>query len=484
MKKTLTYLYQSATVMSWLNNIVKFGNGIFVLPLILARFSEHEIAFWFLINTIMGFAMLADSGFGPTLIRAVTYFHAGAEKIPSNREEFLAKRTDKNLGKPHLKNLSALLSSTARIYNIISLVVILLLSTLGTVFIYNLLSLSGHQIELWISFGIIILNSFVRLQTVRWASFMRGFNFVALQNRMISLIGAVKIVVFVVLLLIGVSIVVLIAYQLAESIVVYQFQRWYIMRWFKKHKTKPLSSDFDKTIFKTLWPATWRLGGIFWGGFMVNSGNSIVISQIDNVELMASFLLTRRILGYLRNIADSAFYANLPKVYHLLANRKFTLCKQKISFYIFTGVSILSAGLLFTGLFGNILFDMAQIKTRLVPGLIFFIMAINMVLTIHHSYHASIYYATNQVPFFWPALISGSLVVGLGFAVVAPYGVLGIVLVHLLVQLAFSHWYPVWLSLRLLKWPFFNYLKSLPYWSYKSLETIWARLHPVTINNK
>ena len=74
--------------MTWASNFVRFGSAIFVLPLILKFFTPIEQSFWFFINTIIGFAMLADSGFGPTLIRAVSYFKCGADYLPRNKKEY------------------------------------------------------------------------------------------------------------------------------------------------------------------------------------------------------------------------------------------------------------------------------------------------------------------------------------------------------------------------------------------------------------
>ena len=75
-------------MMSWASQFVRFGSAIFVLPLILKFFTPIEQSFWFFINSILGLAMLADAGFGPTMIRAVSYFNSGADYLPRNKKEY------------------------------------------------------------------------------------------------------------------------------------------------------------------------------------------------------------------------------------------------------------------------------------------------------------------------------------------------------------------------------------------------------------
>lgn len=81
-------IINSPVLMTYLSYIVTFGNVVFVLPLLLVKFANIELAVWFLFSTIMSMAMLADSGFSATLIRVISYFYSGAEVIPKNIGEF------------------------------------------------------------------------------------------------------------------------------------------------------------------------------------------------------------------------------------------------------------------------------------------------------------------------------------------------------------------------------------------------------------
>ena len=120
----------SPTLMSWSGVLIRFGTILFVFPLVLTVYSPVQQSFWFFINTLIGFAMLADAGFGSTLIRAVAYFKAGADEIPRTRKEYDEAPELKNTG-PNIENLGKLLATTHRIYLYLILFLLLMLCTLG-----------------------------------------------------------------------------------------------------------------------------------------------------------------------------------------------------------------------------------------------------------------------------------------------------------------------------------------------------------------
>ena len=75
--------FNSPVAMTWISSFVKFGNALFVLPIVLLQFSDAEVAVWLLFNLIISLSFVADSGFGPTMVRAASYFYSGRREIPS-----------------------------------------------------------------------------------------------------------------------------------------------------------------------------------------------------------------------------------------------------------------------------------------------------------------------------------------------------------------------------------------------------------------
>ena len=451
----------SATLMTWSNQFVNFGSALFILPLLLKRFDELEIAFWFLVNVFIQLARLADSGFGPTLIRAVSYFKAGAEKLPMNKEDFENSEVE-DKGMPNLSKMADLLSTSNRIYLILSLFAMLLMGTVGVAVTWNIFSMSGFRQDFIWAFILIIINSYIVLQTVKWTSFMAGLDFVAKSNGFYSITGSVKVFAYIAILLIYPSVLLLIAYNLLTSIVILFYLRGYIRKWFAKHQINLTTHKvFDKEIFKSIWPATWKLGGIYWGNYLITYGTSIIIAQVDNAALMASFLFTQRIMFIIRRMAEAPFYANIQKTYKLLAFKDFVGLKKLTSINIFLAMGIVVSSLTVIGFIGNWGLDFLGIETRLVPPVIYALMLAMTALEIHAAMHATIYSSTNQIPFLIPSLASGLVVVVIGFMILPIYGVLGLILLQFFTQLSFNYWYSLYLSLKLVKWSFRDYVADV-----------------------
>ncbi len=468
----LKRILNSPTMMSWASYFIRFGSALFVLPLILKFFTPIEQSFWFFINTIIGFAMLADSGFGATTVRAVSYFKAGADYLPRNKKEY--DEIDKiEEGAPNLEKLKNLLTTANRIYVYLAVLAVLIISTGGLAASWNILEISGHQKDIWIAFILVIPYSGIMILAVKWSSIMRGLGFIATEARFGVVQGVIRILIFIVLLLLKLGPAWLVGYMTIEAVVKFIYTRWFVLRWFRREKVVIENRTyFDKEIFRSLWSATWRTGLLFWGAYAIQSGTSILASQLDDAAMMASFLLTMRIFNFVLNIARAPFYTNVPKIYSLAAQKNLKELRKKSSEYMFLGFGVMVAGLLFMILLGNPSLQLLGIDTRFVPALILIIIAVTEILDLHASFHATIYTSTNHVPFVLPATISGGLIILAGFLVMPEYGLLGIVVAKFLIQWLVNNWYAPWLSLRLLEWPLLKYLYQFPLYGIRFVKEI------------
>jgi len=466
----LKKILNSPTLMSWASYFVRFGSAIFVLPLVLKFFTPIEQSFWFFINTIMGFAMLADSGFGNTLVRGVSYFKAGAAYLPRNKKEYDEIDEIKE-EKPNLEKLGNLLTTANRIYIFLALFAVLIISTGGLAAAWNILELSGHQRDIWAAFLIVIPYSALMILTVKWSSFMRGLGFIALEARFGAMQGVVRILIFVLFLLLKLGVAYLVGYMLLESMIKFSYMRWFVLRWFRKQNAVPRNRNFfDAEIFRSLWSATWRTGLLFWGAYAIQSGTSILASQLDDAVMMANFLLTMRIMNFILNIARAPFYTNVPKIYTLAAQKNLPELRKKASQYMFLGFSVMILAIVALMTLGNPALEFLGTPTRFLPFMFLGIIALTEILDLHASFHATIYTSTNDVPFVIPALGSGALILVVGFWVIPTHGVMGILMAKFFIQFLVNNWFAPFLSLRLLKWPLHRYLYQFPYYGIRFLS--------------
>lgn len=339
---------------------------------------------------------------------------------------------------------------------------VLILITAGVLLVWNVMQLGHHRIDFWIAYAIVIVNSSMSIMAVKWSSFVRGLGFFKLESRYGLVQGILQIVVFVILLSLNLKPVYLIAYMTFQVITRFFYLRKIVINWFLERGVKVGKPNFDKDLFKSLWTSTWKFGGISWGVFAINSGTTIVVSQLKDPVMMASFLLTMRIVTFVSNMAKAPFYTNIPIIYELTAKKDMSGLRKKSSEYIFIGLLLLVGALGIVLLFGNWGLELLNIETRFLPFWILLVIIVNEILEIHSSFHAGIYISTNHIPFLWPATITGALIIAAGFYVMPIYGILGVVLAKFLIQMAYSHWYSFKLSLGLLQWNFFEYIVQVP----------------------
>ena len=343
-----------------------------------------------------------------------------------------------------------------------SLGAVVLMCTVGTLITWNIFVLSEFRIDFAYTFLLIVINSYIVLQILRWKSFMVGLDFVAKLNSFNSLIGLFRLIFTILILLTVPSILYLILFRVFSNLIIFIYIRGFVRKWFigqgcVLHKKRP----FDKNIFYSIWSATWKMGGIQWGNYLINYGTTIIMAQISNTTLMANFLFTQRIIFIFRRISEAPFYANIQRIYGLIAQNEFNNFKRLASRYIFLVFFVLISLLSATLIFGNWGLSILQIETRLVAPYIFIILAIAIIFEVHATIHTNIYLSTNQVPFLIPIVITGIVFLILGFLVLPYYGLFGVILVQFLLQFSFNYWYPVILSFRLMNWNISSYLKGL-----------------------
>ena len=459
----------SPTLMSWSGVLIRFGTILFVFPLVLTVYSPVQQSFWFFINTLIGFAMLADAGFGSTLIRAVAYFKAGADEIPRTRKEYDEAPELKNTG-PNIENVGKLLATTHRIYLYLILFLLLMLCTLGVILVWNIMELAEHSISLWMAYGLIAVYSIVMISGIKWSSYLRGLGLISFEARYSILFDAAQVLGFIILLSFKLPPVYLVALMATQVTLKTLFMRNAVLKWFReKGRDVGRERKFNKQIFQSLWGATWRTAGLSWGNYAIVAGTSIVMAQVQNPILMANFLMTKRVVDIISGFAKAPFYTNIPKIYELAARKNFQGLKEKASEYIFTGLAVMIVAFAGVALIGNWAFDLVHIERRFLPLAVLLVIFITEVLNWHSAFHASIYISTNQIPFLIPSTVSGALIIAVGMYVMPIYGLMGLVLAQFFIQLAFNNWFAVWLSLRLLKWNLFHYLRDMPYYGIRGI---------------
>lgn len=464
-------LFRSATGAAWCNTIVQIFSVLFVLPLILKNFSPVEVSFWLLISTIMGFASLSNLGFSYTAVRLVSFYAAGMKELPNEIQDSQTMPVQGE--ETNFEGLLHLQGTLRVIYHFLTITVLVVVSIAGTGFCWHILALSGHSRNLWMAYVSICVTCVISVNTARWSAIVQGLNKIATLNRFAFATGTLKILSFFVLLLLHKAIFALTLVILLEAFSQYIFSRHCVLAFFKKHKVSLKNAKFDKETFKYIWKPSWRMGGIQWGGYLINQGNAIVVAQLSDPKAIATFLFSKKMLDFVLAFAQVPFNVNIQNVYRKLMSQSQEQAREYISRLFCMGITLFVLAAVFLAFFGNNTLRLFHIPAYLLGAKLFLLMTLTSLLEMHHSWHAAIYMSTNRVPFLLPALVSGGAILMLGFLTVGKWGVVGLIVIQFAVQASFNNWFPVKCSLNFLRWKVVDYLLQFPVIGFRS---IWRLL--------
>ncbi len=454
-------IINNATLMTFLSTFSRFGISLAILPLIILKFDSYEVSLWLYLTTLLSFITLASFGFGQSTVRSISYFRAGYETIPQSINQFRVKseKFDNNQ-RVNKKGIGDILFLTSRVFIFLSFFAILLISTLGTIISWNIMSLGNHSLENWLSFGLVGIIAVFRILFSRSVSIIEGFNKVARIRSLESLFGLSKIILFTILILLDFEIIHLFFVELLLQLIVNFYANHIINKIIIKENIVS-SASFNFQIFNQIWPSTWRYGLMLFGSHFINNGTILVVAQLSDTLIISSYLLTVKILTILRSLSLSQFNANYPSIIKSVVSKEFSILKKNLTPIIRNAILVLTIALVAIFLIGNEGIYLLSKDIRIIDNYLFIIMALGIVLETHHGFHANIYLSTNHVPFLWPGLISGILIILFSLILIGPLGILGIILTQFFIQLSFNNWFPVYLNLKLLNWNFSVYAQNI-----------------------
>jgi O-antigen/teichoic acid export membrane protein len=453
-------LLKNPTAMTWASYIVQFGAAIFLLPLVLINFDAAKVAIWFMFYLILGMSVLADFGFGPTIVRAVSYFFSGADTLPRNLADF--KHSKAEGCAPNSTSIKVLINNLNLLYLFLALLAGIGSFFIGVFLIDKTIATIDDNQFIWVAFYIVVVRSVLVIFQVKWSSILLGLDKVALVKKIETIVNLIKLSFMAFLIISGYGLFELMLVELLSTAILLISFKILVLNWFKSKGTYYKNSySFNKTILSILWPSTWRLGAIQFGGYTINNSASFVVSQINSPELIAGFLLTQRVLMFTRQVCQAPLYANLPKVFQFMAQKNYDSLKFFCSRAIRISLLMLFCSLTLLFFLGNEVLPYFNIERKLVDSSVLLIMCISLMLEMHHAIHSQIYMGSNHVPFLIPSLASAITIFGVSYMVVGEYGLYGVVITQLSVQLLVNNWYPVYLNLKLLNWGVLTYFRNV-----------------------
>lgn len=438
-------------VWNYAATFLQIGAGVILLPFILRVFPQETVAIWTIFSTIILLSSILDFGFNPSFARNVSYVVSGATKLKVTGYYQIVENKH---GEIDYSLFKGLINAMRWFYVRMAFLLFALLTTVGTYYLHTVLkTYSGNHTEIYISWAILCIINSYSLYTLYYDSLMQGQGLV-MRAKQIQIIGqTIYLFVAFILILLRFNLIAIVSAQALSILIrrILSYRAIYTVE-FKQFLHKVIAQS-RKDILKSIYPNAVKVGLTSLGGFLVTRSSIIVGSLYLSLSEIASYGITVQIAGIISSIATVYYATYQPKIvqfriYNDYGSLKYIYLKGCLLLFftfIFGGLALI--------LFGNWILMILGSQTLLLHKLPIIIILCTSFLETNHSYAAGILLTKNEVPFFKPSLISGLCVI-IGLFLVLRYtnfGILGLVMIPLLVNISYQSWKWPWEVIKDLK---------------------------------
>ena len=454
--KLVHRIWNSPTLTTWASLIVLSANTVFVLPLVLTKFSVEETNLWFVFMTIFRFKDIFDFGLKNNISRLYSYACGGVKDLDN-----LTTVKGVQIKEPNYQLIASIYSQSLKYYVIVFYSSIVVLGIVGY---FSLFKLIEGDIPNWIAGIVLLIGSCIFLFGNLFTSYLIGINQVALLKRWDTLFG----------LLTSLSIIIVMIFipSLLNIMLVMNF--WVIVNVIRNYfLVKNTRNDFlveyrkeKKSTFlpvkKNILDPSWKtfVAGI--AGTGTKYGLNLIIANLVSADISAPYLLVDRLLDQLKEVSRAPFYSKIPRFSKLRAqNNIITLVKEvKLAMLFSYSVNFVGiVGLLFVG---DFIISLIGSKVSLVSITMLACMSFYLFIERFTAMHLQFYtFMENKVIGHIGLIVTGLLLLGLTVLLFPFYSIMSVPIAGFFSYLLFYSWFVAVKNYRVLKTSFFRFEKKL-----------------------
>lgn len=430
-------------IWSYCAHAFSIASGILLLPLILHKLSPNEIGMNYLMLTVGSMVSLFDFGFAPQFGRNITYIFSGAQNLRKEGIDII-EGEKKQI---NYRLLATMIHTAKFVYRKLALFVLVLMLTVGSFYIYKVTSGFTNVHNAFIIWFVYSVSIFFNIYYTYYNSLLTGKGLITEAKKAMVYTKLAYIIMAIIFLVSGIGLLgVALANLLAPFV-----ERYISYHYFYSKKIQTEINSFEITkkekieLFEIIWYNAKKLGFVFIGLYAITKFSMFIAGLYLPLTVVASYGLMMQFVGIIYGISMTLFGIYNPRLSSLrvegnkvmlLKDFAFSMGAYYLLFFILGGVLVL---------FGPWILSFIKANTVLPVRGIVIIYLIIMLLEGNHSCFTTLFVIGNKVPFMWIYLLTGSLI-ALGSYISLVYtglGILGLVLVQGIVQLAYNNW----------KWP-------------------------------
>ena len=417
------------------------ASGIIVLPFILHFLSKEEVGLNYVMLTVGAMVSLFDFGFTPQFGRNFAYIFSGAKDlVKEGLQEAVGDETDYRL-------LRILIDVARRVYSRISIIVLLLMLTAGTVYIRHVtdgFTLVRNSLIIWIIYSI---STFFNLFYTYYSSLLVGKGMVMESKKAMMASRITYIVLAIGFIYAGMGLLgVVLANLIAPFVLRFMSYRYFFTPEMKGNLAPYHAEREDLShYFGIIWHNARKIGLVMIGTYGINRFGMFLAGLFLTLEEVGSYGLMMQLVNVTVSLAANYFYVSEPQfaLFRVRGETQRLLKRFALTMNVF--YLVFAVGTLFLIFACPPLLELIKSQSVLPGWPVLLVYSIVILLEQNHSLFSSIIVVGNEVPYVKPALLSGlAIVIGSYLSLrFTAWGIMGLVLVQGLCQLAYNNW----------KWP-------------------------------
>lgn len=418
------------------------ASGIIILPMVLRMLSAEEVGMNYLMLSVGQLVTLVDFGFSPQFGRNVTYVYSGAQRLLKNGIETLDSSVKVEI---NYSLLAALIQTARWIYRLMGGVVLLLMLTAGTGYVYQVtagFSNLPNSLLIWLIYS---AGVFFQIYYSYYSALLTGSGKIKESKKAMVYSNVLKIVLTYVLLYAGYGLLgVVIANFIYPFLTRYLSYRYYFTAGLRQTLSSYKVSVTEKiALFKTLWHNSKKLGITTLSGYLTYGASTLLAGIYLSLEEVASYGLMIQLIGLIGGISGIMFTIYQPRFASLRVSDNKTLFRKEVAYTMTIFYSFFVVGTI-------LLITVAPYAIRFIgsnttlPGASILLACASFRLLDHNFWNlCQTVIAGNDFPFLKSCLFTG-LGITAGCYISLSWlhlGLWGIVLSTGLAQSAYNNWY-------------------------------------------
>ena len=419
------------------------ASGMITLPLILRLLTKEEIGLNYLLLTFGSLVSLFDFGFASQFGRNISYIFGGAQSL--QKEGIQVENYSREV---NYRLLATMIHTARYVYRRIGLVVLTILLTFGTWYVYevtNGFTTVHNVLIIWLIFS---FSVFFEMFYSYYTALLGGSGMIMESRKAIVYSKIVYVVLALVFLYMGFGLIGVVVANFISPFLnrVISYRFFFTDDLKSKIDCFNISKQEKLELFNIVWYNARKMGLVFIGAYAINKFSLFLAGLYLPLSEIASYGLMIQLVGLISTVSGTFFLISQSKFSAMRVNEDKEKLLKEFAFSMNVYYLLFTFGTLFLVMVCPWLLTIIGAKAKLPSILVLCIFSFIVLLEGNHSNFAGFIITKNNIPFVKSSLIAGvAIVLGDYFSLAyTTYGILGLVLVQGLSQIVYANW----------KWPY------------------------------